>query len=111
MLQSGKLDRRITLVQPTVTKDAAGGIASAWADVATVWASVRTFAGDEKEQTKSGGQTAVARTEFTVRYRAGVTAAMRVRFAEKLYEIRFVNDWMDRHEFILLTCDTGVAHA
>lgn len=112
MQQAGKLDRRITLQQTATGKDASGGFTTAWVDVTQLWASVRNFAGDEREQTKSGGgQAAVARTEFTIHYRAGVTAAMRIRFGAAVYEIRHVNDWMDRHEFIVLTCDTGVANA
>ena len=109
MLQAGKLTQRITLQAPTIGKGTSGGITKAWADVAAnVPAAVRHLSGNERQASSAGGQVAEARTEFTVRYRAGVTAKMRVLYEGAVYNIRHVSDYMAKHESLLLTCDTGV---
>jgi SPP1 family predicted phage head-tail adaptor len=109
MLYAGKLNQRIALQVPAIGKDASGGITKAWSDTATnVPAAVRHMSGTERQATSVGGQVAEARTEFTLRYRPGVTAQMRVLYRGAVYNVRHVNDFMARREFLILTCDTGV---
>ena len=110
MLQAGKLNRRIALQTPQVVKGASGGATKAWADVASnIPAAVRHSSGNERRATSvGGGQLAEVRTEFTIRWRPGVTASMRVVYDGAPYNIRHVNDFMARREFLILTCDTGV---
>lgn len=109
MLQAGKLTQRITLQAPAITKGTSGGITKVWADVAAnVPAAVRHLSGNERQASSAGGQVAEARTEFTMRYRPGITAKMRVLYQGAVYNIRHVNDWMGKRESLLLTCDTGV---
>lgn len=43
----GSLDKRVTLQQASVTRDAIGAPIVAWVDVATVWAHVHPLAGRE----------------------------------------------------------------
>jgi SPP1 family predicted phage head-tail adaptor len=107
-MRAGRLAKRITLQALAQGKDAYGGNTKAWANVATVWAGVRNLSGNERPATAHGGQMAEARTEFTTRYRAGVTAAMRVSYAGNLYNIKHVNDVNEEHRMLVLTCDTGV---
>lgn len=108
MLTAGKLNQRITLQALTVTKGASGGQVKGWSEVAQVWAAVRNLSGNERQVSSAGGQVAEARTEITIRYRSGVTEQMRVLYGPKIYNIRHINDFMARHESLLLTCDTGV---
>ena len=108
MLQAGKLTQRITLQALTITKGASGGAVKGWSEVAQVWAAVRHLSGNERQASSAGGQEAEARTEFTIRYRAGVTERMRVLYGTKIYNIRHLNDFMARRESLVLTCDTGV---
>ena len=109
MIRAGRLDRRITLQSLTVAKGTSGGMTKTWADFATsIAAGVRNLSGNERQASSAGGQVAEARTEFTIRYRAGVTADMRVLYAGAVYNIRHVNDWMGKRESLVLTCDTGV---
>lgn len=105
---SGDLDRRITLESLSQTKDAEGGMVDSWPAVATVWAKVAHLSGNERRATSHGGQAAEARTEFTIRYRSGLNAKMRVSYSGKIYNIRHLNDFAEEHRFVVLTCDTGV---
>lgn len=108
MLQAGKLNRRISLQSLTVTKGLSGGKQSNWADFAVgVPAAVRHLSGNERQASSAGGQVAEARTEFTIRWRGGVNAQMRVLYDGAIYNIRHVSDLMARRETLILTCDTG----
>lgn len=102
------LRRRIVIEALTQTKDAAGGMVDSWAVAYTVWAKVMNLSGNERKATEHGGQVAQARTEFTVRYNAGITPKHRISYAGKLYNIKHVNDFNEQHRFMILTCDTGV---
>lgn len=109
MMQAGRLNRRITLQSLTVGKGTSGGMKKTWVNFASsVPAAVRNLSGNERRATSVGGQVAEARTEFTIRYRSGVTADMRVLYQGAVYNIRHVNDWMGKRESLVLTCDTGM---
>ncbi len=109
-MQHGKRDRRITLEAPTVGQGASGGMKRQWVLVTECWASVRNLPGTEKDATGvGGGQVAEARTEFGLLYRPGVTAKMRIRYDGRTYNIRHVNDWQEKHQQLVLTCDTGAS--
>jgi SPP1 family predicted phage head-tail adaptor len=104
---TGQLNRRIVIEALTQTKDAAGGMVDNWATAYTVWAKIANLSGVERKITEHGGQVAQARTEFTVRYNAGITAKHRINYAGKFYNIKHVNDYNEEHRFMILTCDTG----
>ncbi|KAB2902134.1 MAG: phage head closure protein [Burkholderiaceae bacterium] len=110
MLQAGKLTQRVTLQSVTVGKGASGGVEKQWADIAAgLPAAVRHMSGNERQATAAaGGQVAEARTEITIRWRPGITASMRILYGGSVYNIRHVNDFMARREFLVLTCETGV---
>ncbi len=76
MLSAGKLDRRITLQVPIVTRGALGGVAETWADLATVWADIRPLSGKEiqmAQQTQTQAQMVM-----TIRHRSDLQANCRV---------------------------------
>lgn len=108
-MQHGKRDRRITLEAPTVGQGTSGGMKRQWSKVTDCWASVRNLSGNEKSAAGAGGQIAEARTEFGLLYRPGVTAQMRVRYDGRIFNIRHVNNWMEKHQHLVLTCDTGAS--
>lgn len=111
MLMAGKLDQRVTLQTPTVSRDTSGGMTTTWADVATVYAAVRNLSGNERRATSHGGEVAEARTEITIRYRTGVHAQMRCLHRGVSYNIRHINNFMAKNESLILTCDTGLQNA
>ncbi len=109
-MEARQLNKRVTVQQKTVTKGASGGMVEAWAALAgmPVWAGINHFGGNERRVTDQGGQVVEARAEITIRYRAGITAQMRVLHGATVYNIRHVNNWQERNERLVLTCDTGV---
>lgn len=80
MIPSGELDQRVTLQTATVTRDAVGGPVETWADTITVWASVRPLTA--KQIARAAQVSADVRKAVTIRYRSGITAAMRVKFSD-----------------------------
>ena len=76
MPAAGALDQRITLQQRSTSVDALGQGVETWIDVATVWASAQPLRG--REFFAAGAMQSEASVRFRIRYRAGVTGAMRV---------------------------------
>lgn len=76
MIAAGRLDRRVQIQAPTVTRGELGGAEETWATLATVWAQVRTLNGKETviaQQVQSQASVVV-----TLRYRTDVEARQRV---------------------------------
>lgn len=81
----GQLDRRIVLQSLTVTRDEVGGKVETWTDVATVWASKRV---DNGRRMFAAEQKSVEEIcTFRIRWRAGVTAFMRIAHRDDFFEI------------------------
>jgi SPP1 family predicted phage head-tail adaptor len=79
------MNERFALEEPVRTPDGAGGATVTWQTVAEVWAHVRPISGDERlrHDQVSGRLT----HEVWLRWRAGVTPAMRFTQATRVYEI------------------------
>ncbi len=87
---AGKLDRFITIEQPTESITAQGEVTQAWATLASVWAqyqplnSTERFAGDAAR--------GVFSAKFNIRYRSDVTEKMRIYFNARRYRILGINE-------------------
>lgn len=86
MLDAGRLRHRITILEPDREQDSdTGDIETVWSTLATVWA------GWEPYSTKDSIAAATVQNQTScraiIRYRADVTAGMRVSFRSKIYEI------------------------
>jgi SPP1 family predicted phage head-tail adaptor len=88
------MNHRITLLQRTTGKDAAGQPTEDWPDVATIWADVRFQSG--AEVLRSNAEVAVKRASVRIRARADVTPAWRVRYAGEEYDVKSVLPDVDR---------------
>ncbi|MFL9860817.1 phage head closure protein [Paraburkholderia madseniana] len=109
-MRAGKLDRRIVIQRRQNGKNSSGGARATWQTVCTPWAGINYLSGTERSATThQGGETADARTLITMRYRAGIDETMRVLYGGKAFNIRFVNDVLDQHKTLILTCDTGAS--
>lgn len=87
---ASRLNRRITLQNPVETPDGNGGFTTSWVDVATIWAEVKAVGG--REVFAQGQIQARQPCYFRVRYREDVTAAMRISYGGKLFNIRALRD-------------------
>lgn len=103
MIASGQLDKRITLKSvATAANPVTGAQTGTEADVATVWARIRPLKGRELEAARS--RNSEVDVEIQIRYRPGVTTAMRAYYGSRRYDIKAVTDPAERHEELLLDC-------
>ena len=105
-LEAGALRHRITLQSATDTPDGGGGFTTVWTDVATVWAAIEPLKG--REQLHAAQLETPVTHRVTLRYRAGVTPKMRVKFGTRVFNIRAVIDAEERHRTLELMCEEGV---
>ena len=102
---AGQLQHRVTLQQRATTLDAAGQQALTWSDVATVWADIRYVSG--LEAVKSDAPVSVSRASIRIRWRSGVTAAMRVLYGSRVFDINAVLPDDGDATYLELACETG----
>ncbi len=94
----GKLDRRITLLSPVETRDAAGGAVTSWVNVATVWAEFTPQPGREIQQ--AGQKIALAAAMFRIRYRSDIGPKWRLMFGSTVYELTAPPVEVGRHVYL-----------
>lgn len=103
MMQAGRLNRRCTLQAPGTTQDELGQPIPGWTDVATVWADIRMKSG--LESIKAGAPVSVVQASIRVRYRAGITAGMRIVHNLVAYQITAVMPDVGGREFVDLVAE------
>lgn len=88
-MRIGKLRHRVTLQAKGQTQDPnTGEMLPGWQDVATVWASVEALSGRDLIAAQANDSEISAR--IVIRYREGVTSAMRIAHRGQLYDIQAV---------------------
>lgn len=84
-MEGGKLNRRVTIQSPTESKNSIGEGVKSWADVATVWAAIEPLS--SRELLAQRREVSDVSTRIRIRYRSGVSAAMRVVHGSNVYRI------------------------
>ncbi len=106
----GELRHRLSIQVESATSDGGGGMSDPWADpvtVATVWGKIEPLTGGERlHALQIEGRLS---HRIVIRHRSGITAAMRVVFGARAFNIRAVIDVDERGRFLELLCDEGVA--
>jgi SPP1 family predicted phage head-tail adaptor len=103
----GDLDRRVTIEQAALSPDGAGGGVVTWSELATVWGRLQPVAGREHWQAMQ--LQGAASQRVTIRRRTDVTAAMRARIDNRVFNIRAVLNGGAREPYSELFCEEGVA--
>jgi SPP1 family predicted phage head-tail adaptor len=109
MMEAGKLNRKIRLQFLTVTKNPDATLVETWADVAGasfVPASLEPLKG--REYFQAAAMTAENTIPVTIRYRPGVTAALRVLYGTRILNIRHVLNVEERNVKLILLCEEVV---
>lgn len=101
-----RLRHRITIQEKSLAPDALGQPATSWTDVATVWAAVEPLRG--REFFAADQMNAEVTTRIRIRWRSGITAAMRVSFDSRFYNIKAIIVPNEVHEEMQLMCGEGV---
>lgn len=107
-MRSGKLRHRVALQKPARTRDPlTGGWVDGWADVAPVWASIEPLSAREFIAAQASQSEVTAR--IVIRHRPDVTAAMRILYRGKVYNIHGVlADPKSGLEYLTLPVSEGV---
>jgi SPP1 family predicted phage head-tail adaptor len=96
--ETGALRHRMRLERLSGVPDSGGGMIATWELVAEVWASLRPLDASERVEADSLAQTITH--EIWLRYRSDVTAADRLVFGGRNFELRAVIDDGERHRFL-----------
>lgn len=104
-MRAGTLRRLVTIEQRSTAKDSANQVLEQWTQVAQVYADIQPVTGRETQA--ANGMVSVVSAQIDIRYRAGVTAAMRVRYGAQIYNVAAVLDLDSRHEITRLLCSSG----
>jgi SPP1 family predicted phage head-tail adaptor len=107
MLCSQDLNRRITIERPVETDNGAGGVTVSWVKVTEAWAKMRPGRGGERQM--NGQLTATTMETITIRYIRGVSEKWRIRFEDRFFNIRDIADLEERHIYLEMACEEGVA--
>ena len=107
-MRAGTLRHRVTLQALTETVDPDTGYRDKlWADVAQLSADITPLSG--REYIAAAASQSAVSTRITIRYWPGVTAAMRLKQGDVLYNIEAVlPDKGSGREYLTLMCSTGV---
>ncbi len=81
---SARMDRRITIQQPTVSYNDYNEQITSWSTFATVWANVKR---QSAREIWAAGKTAEVDAVFTIRYMSGIDETFRIVFDSENYEI------------------------
>ena len=92
------LNRRVIIQSVTRTSDGQGGYTEVWATFATVWASIVPMKGYEKFQAAKL-ETPVSH-KMMMRYRSGVTTAMRILWGTRVFDIKEVLNMNEDNSFL-----------
>lgn len=104
-VNAGALNQRIQIMRYTETPNAAGYLAPAKAPevVHACWAQFSRASGTEAY--KAGADFGEVKARFLIRYtRKALNRKMFVRYRGLDYQIEYINDYGDAHEYIELMC-------
>lgn len=87
-MDAGHLNRRITFQALSKVQDETGQLVDTWDNVTNAWAAIADISG--REFLGADAQQNAAQTKITIRYRAGITTAMRVLHGSDTYSIHAV---------------------
>ena len=101
-MKAGELDQRVTLQRREQGEDEAGQPFDAWVNVATVWAAVRPLRANDL--IRADALTNIMDVKVTLRYRPGITSAMRVQHGTDTYLIESVANVNSANREVELLC-------
>jgi len=102
-MKAGQLRHRVTIQSRTTARDAHDDPIATWSTVVKVWASIEPLNARElilAQQVESN-----VTHKVTIRYRSGVTSAMRVVFGSRTFEIDSVINTDERNITMVLMCE------
>lgn len=105
-MQAGQLRKRVIIQQRSQTQDDYGQPLQTWTDVATVYAGIEPLNG--RELLAAQAVNSEVSHNVTMRYRSGITPAMRLNYQGRLFNIHTILDENERHRMLTLQCSEGM---
>lgn len=96
----GKLDKRIEIMRSVTKEDADGFKKKEFETFKKPWASVSQKSANESF--KSNTELATSQKRFLIRYIKGLTYDMTIKYDGQEYDIKFIHDYEDKHEYVEL---------
>lgn len=88
-MRAGEFNKLISIEQKSTTSDGMGGFTEGYTNFASsVYASIWTVSA--KEQIQSSKETMDITHRIRIRYRAGITAGMRIKYKTSYYNIKSI---------------------
>lgn len=105
-MRIGKLNRQVSIqANQSVLDEYGEPLPAAWVEVAKVWADVQILSG--LQTIKEGVDVSVVKASMRIRYREDLTAAMRVVYQGRVFDIRAVLPDVSKREYLDLVCESG----
>ena len=106
-MRTGSLRRRISIQRRDMTQDDYGQPSLTWVNVVDAWAEIQPLSGRELEIAQA--MNAEVTHQVTIRYREGITAAMRIVYQSRYFNITSPPlDVYMRHKEMQLMCSEGL---
>ena len=99
-MKAGALRHYITIEQSTESFDANGELVNTWADYVSLWASIEPLVGREYFTAKQFS--AETTGKLRMRYFAGITAKMRIKFGTRYFNITGISNIEERNKEIVI---------
>ncbi len=108
-MRAGKLRHHVMLQRTEYSQDpVSGDVTPSWVDVDKVWAAIEPLSAREFIAAAAGQSEVTSRV--VIRYRPGITSAMRVLHRGKVYNIQGVLTDMDSgRDYLTLPCSEGLS--
>ncbi|MEG6510095.1 phage head closure protein [Methyloligella sp. 2.7D] len=101
--RTGALRHRLSLQALSRVSDGGGGFTESWEEVTQLWAAIRPVSGDEAP--RAGRLEGRLSHVITLRYRDGVSPAMRFAHGLRVFEILSVVDVEERKTWLHCLCE------
>jgi len=101
-INAGDLRHRITFQQEEKIEDGYKGYAVTWKDKISTWALIEPLTG--REYFYAHQITNEVSHRIIIRYRQDVTASMRIKYKNRIFNIESMIDLEERHMFLEFLC-------
>jgi SPP1 family predicted phage head-tail adaptor len=103
----GLLDRQIDIYGPVRTPNGSGGYNVTMALIKVIWAKIVPVSGTER--ILASNIAAVGMMRFYTMFTTSINESMTIRYNGREYNIRSIIDLEERHEFLEILAEKGVA--
>jgi SPP1 family predicted phage head-tail adaptor len=101
-MKIGPLRHKITIQQKVPSRDSYGAEVITWDDFLEAWASIEPLSG--REYFLAQQMQAAVDHKITMRYQAGILPEMRVKWNDRIFDIKAILNTEERNIEVVLMC-------